>query len=255
MVQKAQIQSLIFYYLDTSKPLASADSNEVEESLPSNVPSRAIVEVSENMRAKIYGLFCKLGFSDLSGISNEDQLTLCIIENYLDFKLGEVFKEIKTELRMDGIEPIPPDQEALDTILRAADDRVLTVNMNQQLMANTFKQQEYLQEKEFYYQIRSNFSFKEKRIEEWKEYVTRVSKYPVLIAHKEKQMAAIEDSRLPERDSVAYETTHNLEIPNLAVTVRIIKNQYLFNNIFQYTHSKYFGLDTKSYFRKYNKQN
>jgi hypothetical protein len=40
------------------------------------------------------------------------------------------------------------------------------------------------------------------------------------MSSKEKQIAAIEDSRLPERDSVAYETTHNLEIPNLAVTVR-----------------------------------
>jgi hypothetical protein len=86
---------------------------------------------------------------------------LCIIENYLDFKLGEVFKEINTELRIDGIEPIPPDQEALDTILRAADDRVLTVNMNQQLMANTFKQQEYMQEKEFYYQVNLSLNTKE----------------------------------------------------------------------------------------------
>jgi hypothetical protein len=42
----------------------------------------------------------------------------------------------------------------------------------------------------------------------------------VLIAHKEKQMAAIDDSRLPEKDPVAYETIHNLEIPNLAVAVR-----------------------------------
>ncbi len=71
--------------------------------------------------------------------------------------MGEVFKEINTELKIDGIEPIPPDQEALDTILRAADDRVLTVNMNQQLMANTFKQQEYMQEKEFYYQVNAFF--------------------------------------------------------------------------------------------------
>ena len=36
-------------------------SEDIESSLPSHVPSRAIVEVSENMRAKIYGLFCKLG--------------------------------------------------------------------------------------------------------------------------------------------------------------------------------------------------
>lgn len=47
--------------IDTLKPLASAMSEEIENSLPSHVPSRAIVEVSENMRAKIYGLFCKLG--------------------------------------------------------------------------------------------------------------------------------------------------------------------------------------------------
>jgi len=118
--------------LDTSKPLASALAEEVESSLPSHLPTKAIVEVSENMRAKIYGIFCRLGFSDLSGVSQEDQLTLCIVENYLDFKLGEVFKEINTELRLDNIQPIAPDQEALDTILRAADDRVLTVNINQQ---------------------------------------------------------------------------------------------------------------------------
>lgn len=94
-----------------------------------------------------------LGFNDLSGINNQDQLTLCIIENYLDFKLSEVFKEINIELQLDGIQPIPPDQEALDTILRAADDRVLNVNMNQKLLANTFKQQEFMQEKEFYYEV------------------------------------------------------------------------------------------------------
>jgi hypothetical protein len=92
--------------------LESAEREElIESSLPSHVPSRSIVEVSENMRAKIYGLFCKLGklknlfnrkkqiinlncfcftkkgFNDLSGITNQDQLTLCIIENYLDFKV------------------------------------------------------------------------------------------------------------------------------------------------------------------------
>jgi hypothetical protein len=104
------------------------------------------------MRGKIYGIFCKLGFNDLSGITNEDQLTLCIIENYLDFKLGEVFKEINKELQIEGLEPIPPDQEALDTILRAADDRVVSVNINQTYLNNTFKQQELMQEKEFYYE-------------------------------------------------------------------------------------------------------
>jgi hypothetical protein len=34
-------------------------------------------------------------------------------------------------------------------------------------------------------------------------------------------MAAIDDSRQPERESSVYQTIHNLEIPNLAVTVII----------------------------------
>lgn len=87
-MKRIALYYFIFHFnLDTLKPLASAASEEIESSLPSHVPSRAIVEVSENMRAKIYGLFCKLGFTDLSGITHEDQLTLCIIENYLDFKV------------------------------------------------------------------------------------------------------------------------------------------------------------------------
>lgn len=32
-------------------------------------------------------------------------------------------------------------------------------------------------------------------------------------------MTGIDDSRLPEREPQLYETLHNLEIPNLAVTV------------------------------------
>ncbi len=208
--------------LNTSKPLAPNDNEEIVDSYPSHIPSRAIVEVSENMRAKIYGLFCKIGFYDLSGITNEDQLTLFIIQSYLDFKIGEVFKEINAELKLDGVEPIPPDQEALDLILRATEDKAIDVNIKQQSLANTFKQQEYLQEKEFYYEIKTNFSFQEQKLKEWNNYVNRVSKYSLLMAAKDKQMAAIEDSRLPDHDSVAYETIHNLEIPNLAVTVCII---------------------------------
>ena len=49
--------------------------------------SLAIVDVSENLRAKIYALFARLGFSDLPGLSTDDYVTLAIIEKYLDFKV------------------------------------------------------------------------------------------------------------------------------------------------------------------------
>lgn len=47
-------------------------------------------------------------------------------------------------------------------------------------------------------------------------------------------MAAIEDSRPPERDSLVYQTIHNLEIPNLAVTVNDQKMIILFQSFYIY---------------------
>lgn len=57
------------------------------ESLPASSPSQAIVDVVENMRAKIHALFCKIGYTDLPGMSTEDYVTLTIIEQYLNLKV------------------------------------------------------------------------------------------------------------------------------------------------------------------------
>jgi hypothetical protein len=88
-------------------------------------PSRAVLDLIDNMRSKIYGFFCKLGFSELPGLHEEDFVTLCIIENFLDFKMGEIWQEIMTELEMENVKLIPPDSEATDTILRATEERAL----------------------------------------------------------------------------------------------------------------------------------
>ena len=64
-----------------------------------------------------------------------------------------MFKEINSELNFDGIQPIPPDQEVLDNILRSTDEQAVSINITQKRMTNTFKQQEYMQEKEFYYEV------------------------------------------------------------------------------------------------------
>jgi hypothetical protein len=66
-----------------------------------------------------------LGFSELPGLHEEDFVTLCVIENFLDFKMGEVWQEIVTELDMEGVKLVPPDGAAIDTILRATEERGL----------------------------------------------------------------------------------------------------------------------------------
>ena len=88
-------------------------------------PSRAVLDLIDNMRSKIYGFFCKFGFSEVPGLQEEDYVTLCIIENFLDFKMGEIWQEIVTELDMEGVKLVAPDGEAVDTILRATEERGL----------------------------------------------------------------------------------------------------------------------------------
>ena len=62
--------------------------NQGTMTLPASCPSQSIVDVSENMRAKLYALFCKIGFIELPGVNTEDHVTLTVIEHYLDFKVG-----------------------------------------------------------------------------------------------------------------------------------------------------------------------
>lgn len=56
-------------------------------------------------------------------------------------------------MQLEDLRPITPDQDALENILRAAEDRVVNVNNNQQQMGRAFKEQESIQEKEFYYEV------------------------------------------------------------------------------------------------------
>ena len=50
-------------------------------SMPAACVSQAVADVGENMRAKVYSLFCKMGFTDLPGLTVEDHVTLTIIGN------------------------------------------------------------------------------------------------------------------------------------------------------------------------------
>ena len=132
-----------------------------------------------------------LGFIELPGLTTEDHVTLTIIERYLDFKvilqnnsqlintqvislnclkqkfifyeenylffckiqLGEVWSEIQQELSEEKIEPITPDQEALEAICRTIEDRATHVLDIQRELLDAQNQQDLLDEQEYYAQV------------------------------------------------------------------------------------------------------
>ena len=125
-------------------------------SLPAKYKSQAIVDVLENMRAKIYSIFCKIGFADLPGLDVADHVTLTIIEKYLDFKIGEVWTETINELEAENIRPVSPDLEALEAISRAVEERAQIVGGTQIELLEAQKNQDILDEQEFYAEVMLN---------------------------------------------------------------------------------------------------
>ncbi|XP_032242668.2 cilia- and flagella-associated protein 69 isoform X2 [Nematostella vectensis] len=148
--------------------------------LPADRPSQSIVDVSENMRAKIFSMFCKIGFNALPGLSTADYVTIALIEKYLDFKMGEVWQEIKVELEQENIRPVTPDAECLNEITKLLDERANDVAAAQVQLMQTQKNQDLIEEEEQYEMIKENHRQEEKAYRDFCDFVTRTSDYTVL---------------------------------------------------------------------------
>lgn len=164
------------------------------------MPSAAVLEVSENLRSKIYSIFCKLGktpnklsfihsynsrsqnnFSlrlsgaswiintrlhdpeyrqEISGLQGKmkktagwerlcDMCDTCHTEASV-LQVGEVWDEIRTELILDGVRPISPDQEALSAMGKIWEDTAKKILEEQNSILEQ-KQQEDKSEEELMY--------------------------------------------------------------------------------------------------------
>lgn len=209
---------------DVAKPLMGAlQEKQGVIPLPATCPSQSIVDVSENMRAKIYSIFCKIGFTDLAGLTLEDHITLTVIEKYLDFKMGEVWTEVLSELEQERVRPTTPDLEAVEAISRAIENRAEIVAGTQQELLEANNNQEILDEQEFYAEIRENYRQKEKALTDFTDYVARTSNYGLLKAAKERQEYSIEASRIPNEYKKS-DFFHDIDVPNLKTTTFCSKN-------------------------------
>lgn len=186
--------------------------------MPASFVSQAIADVGENMRAKVYSLFCKMGFTDLPGLTVEDHVTLTIIEKYLDFKMGEVWSETIDELTSEQVRPVTPDQEAIEAISRAIEERAQIVLTTQSELLDAQKNQDNLDEQEFYADIRENHRQKEKAIGDFNDYVSRTSNFTLLKAAKDRQEISIDASRMQPKYK-EQEHFHTTDLSNLTTTV------------------------------------
>ncbi|XP_044028745.1 cilia- and flagella-associated protein 69-like isoform X2 [Siniperca chuatsi] len=196
---------------DPQRPILSLyQQGDTQLSFPANVPSAAVLELSENLRSKIYSIFCKLGFQDLPGLSTKHYVTLSIVRRYLDFKVGEVWEEISRELSLDGVRPITPDEEALSTICKIAEDTAKKVAAEQNSILEQQEKDDISEEELMYTEIKSHWKQQELVAKSWDSYVSKTSNYEILKEVKAQRKKYIESSRPKPKheDVVVHPTEH-----------------------------------------------
>uniref|UniRef100_A0A672L7A5 Cilia- and flagella-associated protein 69 ARM repeats domain-containing protein n=1 Tax=Sinocyclocheilus grahami TaxID=75366 RepID=A0A672L7A5_SINGR len=140
---------------DVKRPIVSRHQDESSSSSSSSHDvSAAVRDVSENLRANIYCIFCKLGFERLSGLSAEDHVTLSIIHRYLDFKVSVCLCEVVQELWSEAAAVVPSDEAALKSVLQVSEAMAESVRSLQQSILGQRQQQELQEEQRLYSEVK-----------------------------------------------------------------------------------------------------
>ncbi|XP_003407029.1 cilia- and flagella-associated protein 69 [Loxodonta africana] len=204
--------------IDTKKPLFTSFQEEQKVMpLPANCPTVAVMDVAENIRAKIYAVLGKLDFENLPGLSAEDFVTLCIIHRYLDFKIGEIWNEIYEEIKLEKLRPVSTDTKNLEAITTASENIGKMVVSLQTEMIESQARQDVQNELKVYTKIQATHKQRELANKSWENFLARTSNAKTLKKAKRLQEKAIESSRQNERPQNAV--FHRTEIKGLNTTV------------------------------------
>ncbi|XP_060916476.1 cilia- and flagella-associated protein 69-like [Labrus mixtus] len=194
---------------DPKRPILSVYQDEDPQlSFSSNEPSPAVLELAESLRSKIYSIFCKLGFQDLPGLSTNHFVTMSVVRRYLDFKVGEVWDEISRELSSEGVRPISPDEEALSTICKIAEDTARRVVAEQNSILEQRRKEEVSEEELVYSEIKSHWKQRELTAKTWDNYVSKTSNFHTLKEVKAQREKQSESCRPKAEDAAGRLTQH-----------------------------------------------
>ncbi|XP_010607841.1 cilia- and flagella-associated protein 69 isoform X2 [Fukomys damarensis] len=204
--------------IDTKKPLfTSFQEQQKTIPLPANCPSIAVMDVAENIRAKIYAVLGKLDFENLPGLSAEHFVTLCIIHRYLDFKIGEIWNEIYEEIKLENLRPVTSDKRILETITIASENIGKMVASLQSEMIESQARQDVQNEQKVYTKIQTTHKQRELANKSWENFLARTSNTKTLKKAKRLQEKAIESSKYNERTQNAV--LHPTVIKGLNTTI------------------------------------
>jgi len=136
----------------------------------------------------------------------------------LDFKVGEVWQEIISELMVDNITPIRSDRDALREVQQIIGAKSEAVKRHQLEILEREQASEQEDEQACYEQIRSNYKQWEQQNDSRINFISKTSDYETLQMAKQKQSSLAEKSRR-EPPSSAGMVEHNTLLRMLTTTV------------------------------------
>uniref|UniRef100_D4A7D1 Cilia and flagella associated protein 69 n=1 Tax=Rattus norvegicus TaxID=10116 RepID=D4A7D1_RAT len=211
-------RGVIHQLIDTKRPLFTSFQEEQKiVPLPANCPSIAVMDVAENIRAKIYAVLDKLDFENLPGLSAEDFVTLCIIHRYLDFKIGEIWTEVSEEIKLEKLRLVTVDEKSLHSIIAATENIGKMVASLQSEMIENQALQDVQNEQRVYAKIQATHKQRDQAHKSWENFLARTSNAKTLKKAKRLQEKAIESSRYSKRPQNAI--FHQTVIKGLNTTV------------------------------------
>ncbi|XP_067281170.1 cilia- and flagella-associated protein 69-like [Pseudorasbora parva] len=171
----------------TTVKLSLSDVKQPLVSRPQDGVRAVVRDVSEDLRANVYAIFCKLGFERLLGLSAEDLVTLSIIRRYLDFKVAEALFEVSAELGNEGATPVSSDEEALKSLCQLSEDKAQNLRSLQQSILGRQQQDQLKDERRMYEEILFTQKQREMAAKAWRNYMARTSNYSILKEFKRRQ--------------------------------------------------------------------
>uniref|UniRef100_A0A8C0FM61 Cilia and flagella associated protein 69 n=1 Tax=Bubo bubo TaxID=30461 RepID=A0A8C0FM61_BUBBB len=157
-----------------------------------------------------------VGFENLPGLSAKDFVTLAIIEHYIDFKVGEVWRELCAELK-EEFRPVTPDEEALKFISKVSEDTGRMVATLQTEVLESQHHKEIQEEEKTYTKIQAIHKQREIVNKSWENFLTRTSNYEALKKAKRLQEKSVEASR--SKLKTQNGAVHSTDIKGLSTTI------------------------------------
>eukprot|EP00798_Chlamydomonas_sp_ICE-L_P020376 gene20376-27146_t len=75
----------------------------------------------DKLLEKLYAVFKVVGLDTMSYLSTHDQCTLVMVEKYVKFRQGEMWRELDLEFEQEGMRPTSPDRVRLDSGIELAE--------------------------------------------------------------------------------------------------------------------------------------